>query len=160
MALRGFVAQIGLRIHSFILVSKLVGLCGRRTLLKTYKLSAIAVGVGLALAGCATPLEQCLSNAQRDYQDVLAAITATETNIDRGYAVHRQSVPYTYQGVCYHVDVGNYSCPQTGYRTQETPVAIDINAEKIKLRTLRRSVSALQRSTEDASRQCRATYPE
>lgn len=105
------------------------------------------------LTACATPQERC----QRDATAALRAhqnlIASTQANVARGYAVHRQSVPYTYQGVCYDRDI-RYSCPRTGTRTEETPVAIDVAEERAKLKRLTAETGALQRRSQEALKNC------
>jgi hypothetical protein len=83
----------------------------------------------------------------------------TSANIARGYAVHSQRVPYQYTGVCYNQYVGSYSCPRTGYRTQQTPVAIDVRLERQKLADIDRMLPQLERQAQAATAQCQATYP-
>lgn len=111
------------------------------------------------ISGCSTPLEQCLNNAQSDWRAAAASISEIEGNIARGYAIHTQTVPYTYQGVCYSGTL-SYACPMTGYRTQETPVAVDVNQERQKLAALRKNLPNYKKQAAAASEQCRAAYPE
>ncbi len=126
-----------------------------------FKFSAISTSSLLfLLAGCATPLEQCINTVQAEYRNTLALRAETNANIARGYALHTQSVPYQYTSVCYNPYVGSYSCQQTGYRTQETPVAIDVNLERQKLRELDRLLPRLEQEASIATEQCRVTYPE
>lgn len=111
------------------------------------------------LSSCSTPLEQCLTTANSEYYAISSGIAESERNVTRGYAVHSQTVPYTYTGSCYDYYIGSYSCPQTGYRTQETPVAIDVNEERRKLSSLRKMLPAASTRANAAAEQCRATYP-
>ncbi len=86
-------------------------------------------------------------------------------NIARGYAVHRQSVPYTVPDTCYRTDPYTndmipYSCPKTAYRTQETPVAIDVAQERKKLSGYQKLLPKFKAQAEAGTRQCIAQYPD
>ncbi|PCH70795.1 MAG: hypothetical protein COC12_07900 [Rhodobacteraceae bacterium] len=119
------------------------------------------LGLLIVVAGCTTPKEECLSGATQDYRTVQSLISETNSNIARGYAVHSQSVPYTYQGSCYSYAAATYySCQQTGYRTQQTPVAIDVNAERVKLANYRRLLPQYEAQARAAVSQCNAQFPE
>jgi hypothetical protein len=57
-------------------------------------------------------------------------------NLARGYALHTQQVPYSYQGQCQDDYLNYYTCKVNASRTQETPVTIDMEREEAKLRQL------------------------
>ena len=114
----------------------------------------------LALAACTTPLQQCLSQARAQQSALSAQIQTAQGNINRGYAIHTQSVPYTYVGVCYADDGSSYSCEQNGTRTEETPVAIDVAEERRKLAQLKRDLAAITPAADAAAAQCQLQYPE
>ena len=113
-----------------------------------------------ALSACSTPLQTCISNASVERDVIVQKIAIAQGNIDRGYAVHRQSVPYTYEDECFDANVGSYSCQKTGTRIDETPVTIDVEGERDKLADLQlQLVVANQRVNADMA-QCRVLYPE
>ncbi len=112
------------------------------------------------LAACSTPLEQCINDSSKEYHALMAKIKKSEENISRGYAIHSASVPYTYQGTCYNEYIGSYSCPQTGYRVQETPVEIDISQERAKLKRFKKLLPNARKAAEAGAKQCRAQFPE
>lgn len=114
----------------------------------------------LTLAACATPREQCISGARAEQSAIVARIQIAEGNIARGFAIHHQRVPYTYAGICYDGVGGSYSCPRTGVRTSETPVAIDVAEERRKLAGLKRQLPAATARADAAAAQCRMTHPE
>ena len=112
------------------------------------------------LAACATPQEACISQAQSELRSIRDQISTAEGNISRGYAIHRQTVPYTYVSTCY-TDTGEaYQCEENGTRVQETPVAIDIAQERVKLASLQARLSGAERRANEQIAQCRLTYPE
>ena len=122
-------------------------------------LSALAV-----LAACATPQERCIRKGASEQTQLLNKIKETEANITRGYAIHRQTVPETVFYSCRRVNdgkvVGYYPCPETYYRTIETPVSIDVKEERKKLRRLQDALPAAQSRAAEAAAQCRVLYPE
>jgi len=120
----------------------------------------LAVGALGLLSACTSPQEACINQANSQYSVLLSSISQTQGNITRGFAIHRQQVPYTYTGSCYSQYVGNYSCPQTGYRTQETPVAVNVSEERRKLQELQSLVSNYRAQSVSAVAQCRMQYPE
>jgi len=112
------------------------------------------------LASCATPLQQCVSQATSNYNAVLAAISVAQGNVARGYAVNTQTVPYQFTGTCYAAYIGAYACPQTSYRTQETPVAINVAEERSKINQYTALLPNLQKQANAATQQCQRQYPE
>ena len=112
------------------------------------------------LAACATPQEQCIADASRSYKQTLEAMSVAQGNIARGYAVHVQSVPYEDHDICYDKDKRPYSCTTTRYRTVETPVAIDVKAEREKLAQFSAQLPALQRNADALIAQCKVLHPE
>ena len=124
------------------------------------KLSGVLASVAM-LSGCSTPQEDCISGATKDYRSLQASIAETSDNVSRGYAVHSQSVPYTYSGSCYDYNTQlYYTCPQTGYRTQESPVAIDVNQERKKLAEFNKLLPKYKDRADRAVAQCKVQYPE
>ena len=116
------------------------------------------------VAGCSTPLEQCVSNATNDYRIVQRVISEAEGNVARGYALHTESIPYTVNQTCYRNDPITYvaipySCPQTAYRTQTTPVAIDVAEERRKLTGYRKLAPQYAAQANAGIAQCEAQFP-
>jgi len=113
----------------------------------------------LTLIGCATPQEQCINNATSHYRAVISEIADSQRNISRGYAVHTQSVPYVVQNICYNAYGYPYSCSQTLYRTQETPVAIDVVQERRKVAEYQRALPEIEATANNGASQCRLLHP-
>lgn len=97
----------------------------------------------LALAACTSPLQQCVEQAEADYRGLLTAIAIAERNIERGYAVDRQIVPYRGIDFCAgtgfrrdRVGLGLTTCRDTRLRTVATPVPLDLEAEERKLASM------------------------
>lgn len=85
-----------------------------------------------ALAACAQPLQDCKRDAGREYADALAHKAEIEATLVRGYAIHRQRVPYqkTSGYISSHGGMGVKTEPS--YRIETTPVPVDLeNQQKI-----------------------------
>jgi hypothetical protein len=106
--------------------------------------SKIAISFVLVLAGCASDYQRCLNRVGAELSSLQDGIAVVEGNLNRGYAVFRTQVPYTVEKTCVNGTV-TYSCPETAYRTQETPVAIDVGLERTKLSNLRSQLKTAQR---------------
>ncbi len=121
---------------------------------------AVALALVLSLAACATPRERCVADANRTYDDTLKLLAVTEGNIARGYAVHRQQVPYQVTETCHDSKDRPYACTETRYRTQETPVSIDVAEERRKRAALQASLPGLRANAAERAAQCAVLYPE
>jgi hypothetical protein len=118
----------------------------------------------LGLAACATPRETCISGVSRDLVIVNQLITQTERNIARGYGTEDRQEVRTIPRTCrdYRAD-GTYEidfCDTTVVRNYSVPVALDLDAERDKLRQLKEQRDRLEGPTQAAIQQCIATYPE
>ena len=119
-----------------------------------------------ALAACGTPQEQCINASTHDARVIAGLIAETEANIARGYALVEtvemkpdwvdctplptEANPTPKKDLCYE-DVP----------TKVTkPVALDLNAEKAKLLSLRQRQASLAGQMDSIVAQCKARYPE
>jgi len=116
-----------------------------------------------ALAACATPLEQCLSNATGDLRALDRRIDVTERNIARGYRIVEVSDIERTRTQCVEFDDDGEpytrSCTETTRIRREEPVAIDATEERRRLSELRAQVSQAQARADAGVQACRATYP-
>ncbi|MDP5326920.1 MAG: hypothetical protein NWQ69_06315 [Paracoccaceae bacterium] len=115
------------------------------------------IALPLLLAGCLSPLERCIAQANRPAVATASAITETQGNIARGYAIHTQTVPYPIMYFCTPPGERAHYCTRQGYRTVETPVAINIDQERRKLASLRKILTRQKTEAQRATAQCRAT---
>lgn len=118
----------------------------------------------LALTACATPREQCLSAATRDARINAILIAETEANINRGFAVRIEERVRERRALCRGETEAGESvvtrCEKVDVRRVKVPEAIDLNAERAKLRSLRQQQAELTARTQTATQQCQALYPE
>ena len=112
------------------------------------------------LAACATPQEACISQARAEVAALEARISTAQGNIERGYAIHRQTVPYTYVDSCLDDAGALYPCEKSGTRIEETPVAIDVAEERAKLARYRAELPVLKAQAQAQIAQCRIAYPQ
>ena len=118
----------------------------------------------VVLAACATPREQCISDATRDTRVLGSLITETEGNLARGYALETRQDVRTVRGTCTgRNDDGStflFSCEETETFNTTVPVAIDLNAERAKLQSLEQRFAQAQTLSTQAVAQCRVLHPE
>lgn len=126
---------------------------------------SFAVLAAALLSGCATPKQKCMSDATSQLRSVESALMTAQGNVDRGYALYTQRVPYTVARICYHSyprtnAVIPYSCPETYYRTQTTPVAINVAEERRKVAEFQQMLPQLRQQTSARIQACNAQFPE
>ncbi len=118
----------------------------------------------LAMAACATPREQCISDATRDTRVLSALITQTQGNLARGYALKQRQDVRTVLGACQGRNEDGssffFSCEEVDTITTNVPVAIDLKAEQAKLQSLQERFVQAQAASNAAITQCIALYPE
>ncbi len=123
---------------------------------------SVFLGTALLLAGCATPREACIDTVSEDLRVVRALIADTEATLERGYAIQTEERLVTYSTFCVgaHGDVGIVFCDRIQPVRSKKPVAVDLDEERRKLRSLKRKEVELSRKTAAAIAQCEAQYPE
>ncbi len=110
----------------------------------------------LPLAACAIPQQICEAQATRALSTVQTLIAQTQTTIARGYAIERRTDTILYTEVCPDSDgtVANNFCDRLQPVTTQVPVAVDLNAERAKLRDLKRKEATLAPKAASALRRC------
>lgn len=114
----------------------------------------------LALTACATPQQRCISDAAQTLRKAERKANRIEANIDRGYAIHRQTILVPVAETCEDAKGNSYACVDHDHRTIETPVAIDIAEERRKLAELRKIIQREQPKVARATKSCVAQFPE
>jgi hypothetical protein len=118
----------------------------------------------LALAACATPREQCISDATRDLRVMNALVAETQGNLARGYALVEQQEIRTIRRTCRGENrdgsTFRYPCDETQTFTTNRPVAIDLNAERAKLNSLVERRAQEQARSDQIVLQCISIHPE
>jgi hypothetical protein len=118
----------------------------------------------IVLAACATPREQCVGQATRELRVINSLITETQGNLSRGYALVVQQDVRVLRTMCEGMNEDgstfHFPCEETETFTRNVPVAIDLNAEQAKLRSLQERQAQEQRRAQTATQQCIAIHPE
>ncbi len=131
---------------------------------------ALTVALGLALAACGTPQENCIRRETRDLRVVDRLIAETATNLDRGYALEEYTRTRVEWQRCYRKTPSATPggkptltpdlCLEREEYTETRPVAIDLNAEARKLESLKTKRAQLARQAQAPIAQCQADHPE
>lgn len=92
----------------------------------------------LFLVACATPQQRCEIRATQDLRVVNGLIAETQATIQRGYALREEQRTRVGTTFCYgnRGDVGYGFCWGNDTYTQLRPVAVNLDEERAKLRTL------------------------
>ncbi|WP_134016038.1 hypothetical protein [Litoreibacter halocynthiae] len=118
----------------------------------------------LLLSACASPRETCMQNAVKDLRIVQALIADTQATIDRGYAIQTETRTVIYTNFCVGTGIGsdgrfsfcNYPQPVT----TKKPVAVDLDQERRKLRSLKAKETELKRESLLQQQRCELEFPE
>jgi hypothetical protein len=114
----------------------------------------------LALAGCATPYQRCLSPSVSELRTVEGLIGEVQANISRGYRLQPEQRWQPVFGVCSgfynEFDVCWVDQPYTVYE----PVAIDRNVERGKLASLMERREELLILVRQQQAACAAAHPQ
>lgn len=120
----------------------------------------------LILAACGTPQEQCISANTRDLQVVDRLIRDTEGNLARGYGFETVTeyepewVDCTPRPTKANPEPAREMCFDRVPVTVRKEVALDLNAEAAKLKSLKAKRAGLARAAESVIAQCKAKFPE
>ncbi|MBS1303059.1 hypothetical protein [Loktanella sp. SALINAS62] len=117
----------------------------------------------LALAvACASPQEQCLSDATQELRINGFLIQQTQANLDRGYALDPRQRVTRRPTFCRTSEPNGrfrYGCTDVRVRNYSVPEAINLENERATLDQLLATRAQLQRSTDAAITACRRMYP-
>lgn len=114
----------------------------------------------MILSACATPQQQCIARETSDYRALLAQIAEVEATIARGYALHRQTIPYSEARFCKTSSGAVYPCKRTRFHRLETPVTVDISAQRKQLKVLKSKRAKLSPRAQAAIAACRHAHRE
>ena len=114
----------------------------------------------ISLGACATPQAQCIARETAEYRAVSKQIRELEETVARGYALHRQSIPYTETRICRPKDKPAFACPRTRFHTIETPVSVDMGDARKKLSRLKAHRSKIEPEALASRAACIRAYPE
>lgn len=117
----------------------------------------------LLLAACASPRDTCMRDAVKDLRIVQALIADTQATIDRGYAIQTETRTVIYTNFCVGTGIGNDGrfsfCNYPQPVTTKKPVAVDLEQEKLKLRSLKTKEAELKRESLLKQQRCALEFP-
>jgi len=115
----------------------------------------------MALVGCTTAYESCVTQVTKDLKIVRSLIADTEATIDRGYAIQTEQryVNYTTFCIGHHDTIGVNFCTRPHPVVSKKPVAVDLDAERRKLRSLKRKEKELESRSAKLVAECEAKHP-
>lgn len=118
----------------------------------------------LALAACQTPRDACVSQARAELRTINSLIAQTEANLARGFGLQERQEVRVRQDTCTITNadgtISTFTCDRQEVIETEVPVALDLNAERAKLASLREQQAVLDARAAAAIQQCIALYPE
>lgn len=122
--------------------------------------------IGLMLLGaCATPQERCIKQATRDMAIVDQLIAEVEGNLQRGFALERETVYRTEFEDCTPRPTATDPTPRARMCPVQVPysttraVAVDLTAESAKLASLQAKRTQQGQIAAAAIAQCQAIHP-
>lgn len=115
--------------------------------------------VPLLLAGCGSPLQNCVAKANNDLTVVDGLIAESTENLARGYALEKRPAVRSGLEICISPDDPFLFCTTRDLTIEEKPVAIDSVAEEAKLRSLRAKRAELAARADLAVAQCVGAFP-
>lgn len=117
----------------------------------------------LLLAACGDARQTCIIKSTKELQTVRGLIAKTEANIARGYGMETKVEPVVFTTICVGSGIGNHGrvgyCSRSEPRTSRVPVTIDVDAERRKLRTLRKKEAELKAASVSAVQRCELAHP-
>lgn len=120
----------------------------------------------LILTACGTPQENCIHAANRDARVVDQLIAETEANLARGYAVETVVKLKQDWVDCTRLPTEEKPNPKPKMCLEDVPfevtqpVALDLNAERAKLTSLRQQQARQYAQSQTLVAQCQAQFPE
>ncbi|WP_127106786.1 hypothetical protein [Pararhodobacter zhoushanensis] len=123
------------------------------------KTSLALVTVGVLLAGCATPLQQCLYDAEQPAREIERTLSEEYATLSRGYSIERIRVPTMSMGVCGGPGGAAVPCARPDYDINEIHHRVDRDLVRERIALLERQLARERPRAAAASAQCQATYP-
>jgi len=118
----------------------------------------VLAGLGV-LAGCATPLQQCLNTADRDQRAILFELDERRANLRRGYRIERVMAPELVPALCPGPGGALQPCMRWAQDTREILHRINPELEAERIALLEQQLAREERRAAQAAAACRATYP-
>ena len=115
----------------------------------------------IGLAACSTPKEDCLNEALRDLTIVQSLIAESEETIRRGYSLKSETHAVQSLNFCLGTRshrTGFGFCNHVTPITKKTPVAVNLDEEQAKLRSLKKKEQQLRKESLRQQASCEAAF--
>jgi hypothetical protein len=113
----------------------------------------------LALSGCIDEYQQCVRNSSKDLNVVNELIAKAQLTVNRGYSFETLIATEIEEVVCLTAEGQQATCLVEVGTTYQSPVAVDLEAERRKLAQLIEQRRVLEKRLGEAEQACRAAYP-
>lgn len=113
----------------------------------------------VVLAGCASPLEQCLRQANQDVLEIQRELDIRRGNVQRGTRIERVIMPEMQMAFCPGPQGRMVPCQRWVQETQEIHHPINRELERERIALLESQLARAEASASQASTQCRTTFP-
>lgn len=113
----------------------------------------------IGLTACIDEFEQCVRNNSKDLQVVNGLIAHTQTVVSRGYDFETLIATELDEVACLTSDGLPATCIVEIGTTYQSPIAVDLDAERRKLAQLLDQRQILETRAAQATQACRAQYP-
>lgn len=116
----------------------------------------VFIALALHITGCSSPLSpeaQCFADATIAYRAAWREARAVRADLDRGYALHEETVPVV-QAVACRFEGARRDCLYQGRQVVSVPVAIDRRALGDRLTVLEAEMAALKPAAMAAAAPC------
>jgi len=112
------------------------------------------------LAGCGTPLQQCVREAEQTTREIERELSERYANLSRGYSIERVTMPRLVPSICPSPSGAMVPCSRWENDVEEIRHRIDRDLERERIALLERQLERERPRAAAAVAQCRATYPE
>ena len=117
------------------------------------------VALGLLLAGCATPLQQCLYDAEQPTREIERSLSEEYATLSRGYSIERIRVPTMTMGFCGGPGGTTVPCTRPDYDINEIHHRVDRDLVRERIALLEQQLARERPRGAAAAAQCQARYP-
>ena len=122
-------------------------------------LSFLPIAAVVALTGCIDEYQQCVRNSSKDLRVINELITHSQTVLNRGYDFETLIATEIEEVICLTELGEQATCLVEVGTTYQSPVAVDLDAERRKLAQLIEQRRVLEKRLGEAEAACRAAYP-
>ena len=113
----------------------------------------------LLLAGCLSPLDQCLSEAGAQTREIRRELDTRRENLHYGYSIERITAPELVADVCVGAGGVTTICQRWSQEVREIRHPVDRTYEAERIALLERQLAREESRSAAAAAQCRVTYP-